>query len=77
MRKCTHHSAVRFDIEFTTLDVKRRTGGELRSLRGCYISGSNHDEFSNGTVTVVSPDYAHPVSVHLRLIHKLNGTWVK
>jgi hypothetical protein len=62
-----------FDLEFVTLDTKRKTGGALKSLRKCRIASASHNIFSHGTINVLHNQSAHEVTIHTRLILKLNG----
>jgi len=60
-----------FSIEFISCDKSRKTGGRLLRLTGAVSSGSNHNDFKHGTVTVVSGN-SHPVPIHTKLIMKFN-----
>lgn len=62
-----------FDIEFVKLDVARKTGGELVTLRGVRKMGSVFNQKSKQMINVLAPGAGgHPQPVHLRLITKFN-----
>lgn len=63
-----------FDIEFSSADLTRGTGGALKILRKQITCGANHDQLHHGTITVQSAGKkGHPVPVHINLIMKVNG----
>lgn len=65
------------DIEFVTLDERRKKGGQHRSLIGAVCCGSSHDSSVHDTVTMQPREVsANPVSIHVKLIMKLNKEWV-
>jgi hypothetical protein len=76
IRDCKKDSRNRFNIEFMSYDKRRETGGKLIVLKNCFRSGSNHNEMENGTVTISTRDSTHPVTVHIRLIMKVNSEMV-
>ena len=63
-----------FSMQFYTLDRKKRTGGELKTVQNYIGAGSNHDAMQNGTITIKpAKAHGHPITVHIRNIVTLNG----
>jgi hypothetical protein len=63
-----------FSMEFHTLDRKKKTGGELKTVRNYIGSGSNHNALEQGTVTIKpARSGGHPITVHIRNIKSING----
>ncbi len=77
IRKCVKNSPFRFDIEFVTLDVKRKTGGTLKVLNNCRVASSSHNPFEHGTINVLAAGQTHENTIHIKLIMKLNGEFVR
>lgn len=75
--RCRKDTIERFQIDFVTYDRKRGTGGEPKRLDDCFVTGSNHNQFENGTITIQTAQVSHPITVHVNLIMKINGQWVK
>lgn len=59
-------------IEFVTCDWKRRTGGELKRLERCRVTGQSHDKMEHGTITVQPAKEARATTLHVRLIMRVN-----
>lgn len=77
INRCTKEASRRFSIDFITLDVNRKQGGRLKTLRNCMVTKANHDEKLHGTITVLEDKKnAHPIPVHIRLIQRLNNEFV-
>ena len=65
---------VTFNIEYVTFDVERKTGGELKSLKGVRKVGSRFNQKRSQMINVQAPGNSrHPYPVHIRLILKVNG----
>jgi hypothetical protein len=76
MNKCVKNSPFRFDIEFVTLDVKRKAAGKLKVMRNCRLAGSSHNQMEHGTINVIAAGTLHEVTVHVKLIMKINGEFI-
>lgn len=63
-------------IEYVQFDKKRGTSGVVKRLKGCKVTGANHNEWEHGTVTVFDENGDHPYNIHIRLIMKVNGKFV-
>jgi hypothetical protein len=63
-------------IEFVTCDVKRRTGGELKRLERCRVTGQSHDKMEHGTITVQPAKEPRPTTLHVRLIMRVNDIFI-
>lgn len=75
---------VPFDVEFVTANLKKRTGGEILSLKQMvYLwpksSGhsTNPNLFMNGSINVHPNGGSQITNIHLILIHKINGLLVQ
>lgn len=64
-----------FDLQWSTADEKRQTGGERRKVQGLQICGSSHSNKKHGTFTVKKAgkisDYK--ATIHWDLVERING----
>jgi hypothetical protein len=74
---CNEFNHQRFDIEFITLDKTRGTGGKLKKLTRCRAAGAHHNQSEHGTISVLSPEKSHEVPIHIHLIQKVNGEFIR
>lgn len=76
MNTCHAENHRRFDVEFVTLDLKRASGGKLKSLKRCHVTGASHNMMEHGTISVQDGQSARPTPVHIYLIQKVDGRFI-
>ncbi len=63
-----------FSLKFVSLDINRRSGGELIELPEAIRRGASHNMKQNDTIAVKAVGRkAHPYTAHNLLILEVNG----